>query len=49
MVQEQRRWQAGWVRRIADEIASGELEWFAGVVPEKRGATPSWLNEEVQQ
>lgn len=48
MVQGQRSWQAGWVRRIAAEIESGELEWFAGVVPEKRGSMPSWLNEEVE-
>jgi hypothetical protein len=30
MVHEQRKWQLEWVRRITNEIESGELEWFAG-------------------
>jgi DNA-binding PadR family transcriptional regulator len=47
MVKEQQRWQLGWVRQIADEIESGELEWVAGLSEEKKGAEareiPRWL------
>ena len=47
MVKEQQRWQLGWVRRIADEIESGELEWVAGLSEERKGAgareIPRWL------
>lgn len=49
MVNEQQRWQLGWVRRIADEIESGELEWAAGLSEEKKGSQaqeiPRWLTE----
>jgi DNA-binding PadR family transcriptional regulator len=49
MVQDQHRWQVGWVRRIADEIESGELEWSAGISEEKRQdqaePPPRWLSE----
>jgi DNA-binding PadR family transcriptional regulator len=47
MVNEQQRWQLGWVRRITGEIESGELEWVAGVAEERKGAEareiPRWL------
>jgi len=47
MVNEQQRWQLGWVRRITDEIESGRLEWAAGLSEEKKGSEareiPRWL------
>ena len=49
MVQDQHRWQVGWVRRIAAEIESGELEWSAGISEEKNQdqsePPPRWLRE----
>ena len=49
MVGEQQRWQLGWVRRIVDEIESGELPWVAGFSAEKKGAEAQeitrWLED----
>ena len=39
LVQDTRRQQAAWCRRIADEIESGELEWFAGHYQDRRRGT----------
>jgi DNA-binding PadR family transcriptional regulator len=36
LAQEMRKHQAGWCRRIADEIESGELEWYAGYCEDLR-------------
>jgi DNA-binding PadR family transcriptional regulator len=56
MVQEQRKWQLEWVRRITGEIESGELEWFAGFSDHVDKSSdekqvPDWITgiqEEVQ-
>lgn len=40
MVKAQHVWQLAWVRQIASEIESGELEWFAGFSSE-RGQAPN--------
>jgi DNA-binding PadR family transcriptional regulator len=50
MVQELRKWQLEWVRRISEEIESGELEWFAGFYEQTEKASgekqpPRWLTE----
>jgi hypothetical protein len=49
MVMELQRWQLGWVRRIVEEIESGELEWAAGLSAENKGSEaqeiPRWLRD----
>ena len=49
MVQDQRKWQLGWVRRITAEIESGELEWTAGISEQAKSSDqaeiPNWLKD----
>jgi DNA-binding PadR family transcriptional regulator len=50
LVQDRRRCEADWARRIADEIESGRLEWavgWSGGVSSSLGATPG--EEEVKR
>jgi hypothetical protein len=49
MVQDQRKWQLDWVRRITAEIQSGELEWTAGISEKDKSSDqaeiPNWLKD----
>jgi DNA-binding PadR family transcriptional regulator len=49
MVQDQRKWQLDWVRRITAEIESGELEWTAGISEKDKSSDqaeiPNWLKD----
>jgi hypothetical protein len=43
------RWQVGWVRRITDEIESGELRWTAGLSEEKKGSEAQEIRRRIKE